>query len=201
MQLIFSPASPYARKVHACLIETGQKADVEFLQVKTAPAAVAAEVRAANPLGRIPALIRSDGPAIYDSRVITRFLDARAQGGLYPDARLWEVLTLEATAEGILDSALSIVYETRLRPPEHQSEDWMVAQWSKISHACKAVSERWMSHLAGPVDMGQIALGCALGYLDFRLDSRGWRKGCDALDDWFAVFATRPSMAETAPAD
>ncbi len=201
MQLVFSPASPYARKVHACLIETGQKADVEFVGVKTSPAATAAEARAANPLGRIPALIRPDGPAIYDSRVITRFFDARANGGLYPEARLWEVLTLEATADGILDSAISIVYEMRFRPPEHQSSDWMDAQWSKIEHATRAVNERWMSHLAGPVDMGQIALGCALGYLDFRLDARGWRKGCDALDDWFAVFSERESMRATAPHD
>ncbi|MDQ2089889.1 glutathione S-transferase family protein [Marimonas arenosa] len=201
MQLIFSPASPYARKVHACLVETGQKPDVEFISVKTAPSAVAAEARAANPTGRIPALVRSEGPAIYDSRVITRYLDARAKAGLYPESRLWEVLTLEATADGILDSALSVVYETRFRPPEHQSEDWITAQWDKVAHAVKAVNDRWMSHLAGPVDMGQIALGCALGYLDFRLDSRGWRKGNDALDDWFAVFSERECMRETAPHD
>ena len=201
MQLVFSPASPYARKVHACLIETGQKADVEFVPVKSTPASVAAELRAANPLGRLPALVRPDGPAIYDSRVITRYFDARANGGLYPETRLWEVLTLEATADGILDSALSMVYEARFRPVEHQSTDWMDAQWDKIAHAAKAVNDRWMAHLAGPVDMGQIALGCALGYLDFRLDARGWRKGNDALDDWFAVFSERPSMKATAPHD
>jgi len=205
MQLIFSPASPYARKVHACLVETGQKPDFEFVAVKTGPSAVAPEVRAANPMGRLPALIRPDGPAIYDSRVITRYLDARARdnggAGLYPDSRLWEVLTLEATADGILDSALSIVYESRFRPVEHQSEDWKDAQWDKIAHAVKAVNDRWMGHLAGPIDMGQIALGCALGYLDFRLDARGWRKGNDALDDWFAVFSERPCMKQTAPHD
>ena len=205
MQLIFSPASPYARKVHACLIETGQKGQVEFVSVKTGPAAVAPEVRAANPMGRLPALIRPEGPAIYDSRVITRYLDARSVAaggtGLYPESRLWEVLTPEATADGILDSALSIVYESRFRPAEHQSEDWKNAQWDKIAHAVKAVNDRWMGHLAGPIDMGQIALGCALGYLDFRLDVRGWRKGNDALDDWFAVFSERPCMKETAPHD
>ncbi|UYV37811.1 glutathione S-transferase [Rhodobacteraceae bacterium D3-12] len=201
MQLVYSAASPYARKVHACLIETGQADDVEFISVKTAPTAVADAVRAANPLGRIPALIRPDGPAIYDSRVITRYLDARAAAGLYPDARIWEVLTLEATADGILDSALSIVYEGRFRPPEHQMADWMDAQWSKIEHAVKAINDRWMSHLAGPVDMSHIAVACALGYLDFRLDARGWRKGNDALDDWAATISERESLKSTAPRD
>lgn len=201
MQLVYSPASPYARKVHACLIETGQADEVELVSVKTAPTAVADAVRAANPLGRIPALIRPDGPAIYDSRVITRFLDARSGGGLYPESRLWEVLTLEATADGILDSALSIVYESRFRPPEHQMTDWMDAQWSKIEHAVAAINTRWMSHLAGPVDMSHIAIACALGYLDFRLDARGWRKGNDALDDWAAAFAEHPSIKQTVPRD
>lgn len=201
MQLVYSPASPYARKVHACLIETGQIDDVELISVKTAPTAVADAVRAANPLGRIPALIRTDGPAIYDSRVITRYLDARAGGGLYPEQRLWEVLTLEATADGILDSALSIVYESRFRPAELQMSEWVESQWSKIEHALRAVNDRWMSHLAGPVDMSHLAIACALGYLDFRLDARGWRKGNDALADWAESIAERDAIKKTIPSD
>ncbi|KPP84392.1 MAG: glutathione S-transferase [Rhodobacteraceae bacterium HLUCCO07] len=201
MELIYSAASPYVRKVCTLLHETGQVDDVTLVPVKTSPMATADAVRAANPLGKIPALVRPDGPAIYDSRVISRYLDARAGGEFYPEARIWEVLTLEATADAIMDAAILVTYENRLRPPEHRSEDWIEAQWSKIAHAVRALNDRWMSHLAGPVDMGHVAIGCALGYLDFRHDARGWRKGCDALDDWFTVFAARDSMQATAPRD
>ena len=201
MQLIFSPASPFVRKVHVCLLETGQIDDVEFIPVKTAATNVDAQARAANPTGKIPALIRPDGPAIYDSRVITRYLDARADAGLYPQARIWEVLTLEATADAIMESGVLAVYETRLRPPERQSEEWIEAQWDKVAHAVSAVNDRWMSHLNGPMDMSHIAIGCALGYLDFRHDQRNWRRDNGALDDWYAAFSERESMKATAPAD
>ncbi|WP_322867724.1 glutathione S-transferase [Aquicoccus sp. G2-2] len=199
MQLIYSPASPFVRKVRACLIETGQSDDVEFVPVQTTPINVAAEARAANPSGKIPALIRDGAPAIYDSRVITRFLDDRAGGTLYPEARIWEVLTLEATADAIMDAAVLCIYEERTRPPELRSDDWVEAQWSKAAHAVSAVNARWMSHLSGPLDMAQIAIGCALGYLDFRHGARGWRDGNDALAEWFTAFSERPSMKETVP--
>ncbi len=201
MQLVYASASPFVRKVRVVLLETGQQDDVTLLPVKTAPTAMAEEARAANPSGKIPALIRPDGPAIYDSRVITRYLDARAGTALYPDARIWETLTLEATADAIMDAAVLCIYESRLRPPEHRSQDWIEAQWSKVEGALSAVNERWMSHLAGPLDASHIAIGCALSYLDFRHDARAWRKGKDALDDWFAVFAERDSMRATAPSD
>jgi glutathione S-transferase len=201
MKLISSPASPFVRKVHVVLHETGQLADVEVISVKTSPVATAIEVAAANPLGKIPALLRDDGPAIYDSRVITRFLDARAGGKLYPQARIWEILTLEATADGMMDAAVLMTYERRVRPPERVYEDWIEAQWGKVSGALDALNERWISHLEGPLCMGQLAIGCALGYLDFRHDARQWRKDRGALDDWYAAFSQRPSMIATAPTD
>ncbi len=201
MKLISSPASPYVRKVHVVLHETGQREDVTVVGVKTTPLATAPEAAGANPLGKIPALLRDDAPAIYDSRIITRYLDDRAGGKLYPQARIWDVLTLEATADGILDSAVGIMYERRFRPAEHVSEPWVEAQWAKVSRALDAVNDRWISHLEGPLCMGQIAIGCALGYLDFRHDVRQWRQGRGALDDWYAVFSQRPSMLATAPHD
>jgi len=199
MQLVYASASPFVRKVSVVLHETGQQDDVTLLPVQTAPTAVAEQARAANPTGKIPALIRPDGPAIYDSRVITRFLDARVNGGLYPETRIWETLTLEATADAIMDAAVLCVYENRLRPPEHRSQDWIEAQWSKVEGALRAINDRWISHLAGPLDASHIAVGCALSYLDFRHDTRDWRKNCDSLDDWFAVFSERDSMKATVP--
>ena len=199
MQLISSVTSPFVRKVRVVLKETGQEGDVEEVSVATLPIAPDPKVSAANPLSKIPALIRPDGPTLYDSRVITRFLDARSGGALYPDARIWDVLTLEATADAMMDAAVLMAYEVRLRPEGMRFDDWIEGQWGKVEGALDALNTRWMSHLSGPLDMGQIAVGCALGYLDFRHDARGWRKGRDALDDWFAVFCARDSMKATKP--
>jgi len=199
MRLLMSPLSPYARKARVTLRETGQLADVEEVSVTTSPLASDPAIEAANPTGRIPVLIRDDGPAIYDSRVITRFLDARAQTGLYPEGRIWEVLTLEATADGILDSALILTYEGRFKTAEQISPEWLDAHWGKIRRAVDALDDRWISHLQGPLDIAQIAVGCALGYLDLRHDARNWRQGADRLAAWYARFAERDSMKDTAP--
>ncbi|MEL7390870.1 MAG: glutathione S-transferase N-terminal domain-containing protein, partial [Pseudomonadota bacterium] len=98
MQLLISPASPFVRKVRVLLREADLLDDVDEVLVSTTPLASDPTVLAANPTGKIPALIRDDRPAIYDSRVITRFLDDRGNAGLYPAQRIWEILTLEATA-------------------------------------------------------------------------------------------------------
>lgn len=199
MKLISSPLSPFVRKVRVLLLESGLADQVEVVDVTTTPLSTDAQAAAANPLGKIPALIRGDGPAIYDSRVITRYLDARSGGGFYPESRLWEVLTLEATADGIMEAALSMIYEARFRPEELRHAPWVEGQWAKVARALTAVNARWMSHLAGPLDMSHIAMGCALGYLDFRHDARGWRHGNEALADWYAEFSSRESMVRTAP--
>lgn len=200
MKLISSGASPFVRKVRVLLHETDQWDAVEEAPVMTTPINTPDDVRAANPTGKIPALIRPDGPALHDSRVITRFLDARASGKLYPDARIWEVLTLESMADAIMDAAVLITYEGRVRPEEKQSDEWMDAQWSKIRAALDVINTRWMSHLSGPLDASHIAVACALSYLDFRHDARGWRSGVDALAAWHGVFSERDSMKATAPA-
>jgi len=197
--LLSSPASPFVRTIRVLLLETGQD-DVALTDVATTPIATDASVAAANPVGKIPVLLRSDGPAIYDSRVIARFLNARAGAGLYPDTHIWETLTLEATAHGIMEAAVSMVYEKRVRPEEMRHQPWIEAQWAKAARALDAVEARWMSHLAGPMDMGHIAMGCALGYLDFRHGDRDWRKGRDTLTAWEAGFATRDAMRATVPA-
>lgn len=199
MKLLMSPASPFVRKVRVLMREANLVDVVEEIEVSTNALATDASVVAANPTGRIPTLLRNDGPAIFDSRVITRFLDDHAGAGLYPQARIWEVLTLEALADGIMDSAVSITYELRLRPEDKHYHVWLDAQWDKIARAVAAINMRWMSHLAGPLDMAQISVACALGYLDLRHDLRDWRNGNVALAEWFAAFETRDSMVATNP--
>lgn len=198
MELLGSPASPFVRKVRVLIAEAGIP-DLPLVQVATSPLGGEDRLNAANPLGKIPALTRPDAPTLYDSRVITRYLDAQSKAGLYPDARIWDVLTLEATADGIMDAAVNLTYEKRFRAPEIQFAPWMEGQWTKIARALDALDGPWLSHLKGPLDMGQIAVGCALGYLDFRHDDRAWRNGRDGLCAWYADFATRPAMQATQP--
>jgi glutathione S-transferase len=200
MRLHHSPTSPYVRKVMVVLHETDQSGDVAIVPAAGTPVDATHMPLAQNPLGKIPALERDDGPALYDSRVICRFLDDRAGGRLYPaGSRQWDTLTLEATADGILDAAILMVYEWRVRPEALRMPEWVEGQWAKVSRALDALETRWISHLRGPLDIGQIAVGCALGYLDFRHADREWRRGRPALTAWDAAFAARPSMQATRP--
>lgn len=200
MDLLISPPSPFVRKARVALRELNLMDTVREVEVTATPTETPTEALiAANPVGKIPTLVRLDGPALYDSRVITRFLNAHAGGALYPDARLWEVLTLEATADGIMDAAVSMVYERRWRPDDKVSPDWIEGQWRKVARSLTAIEARWLSHLAGPLDMAQIAVGCALSYLDLRHADRNWRALAPALADWHAGFAQRPSMIDTDP--
>lgn len=196
MQLMMSPPSPYARKARVTLRETGLIDRVEEVQVSTSPMASAAEILAANPTGKIPALIRADGPAIYDSRVITRYLDDMADTTLYPKGSLYEVLTLEAMADAIMDATVGMIYGTRYRD---DTPEWTEGQWTKAARGLEAINTRWMSHLHGPLNAAQIAVGCALGYIDLRHDVRGWRIGNEALATWYEDFSARASMQDTQP--
>jgi glutathione S-transferase len=188
------------RKVRVLIREAWREAEVEEQAVTTTALATDPALPSVNPLGRIPALVRDDGPPMMDSRVICRFLDARWRTGLYPEGRLWEVLTLEALAEGILDSALLMSYEVRLRPEERQWPDWIEAQWAKVARALDTIEADQAGTLNRPLDMGQLALACALGYLDLRHAARTWRDVRPGLAGWEAGMAQRPSLAATRPA-
>lgn len=199
MQLMMSPTSPFVRKCRVLLREANLLDTVEEVTVATNPIDTDRGVAAANPVAKIPVLLRTHGPAIYDSRVICRFLNEHAGTDFYPEKRLWETLTLEATADAIMESAISIFYEGKFRDPQHVSQDWMDGQWAKIARAVTALEDRWMSHLNGPLDMGQIAAACALEYLDLRHAARDWRAGHPELVRWIDGFGQRASMKATVP--
>ncbi|KAG1647432.1 Uronate isomerase [Nymphon striatum] len=193
------PTSPYVRKVLVLLRETGQLDDLETTIVAGTPVDPGTMPRDLNPLGKIPALALDDGQPIYDSRVICRYLDDRAKSGLYGDGNnTWQLQTLEATADGILDAAILMVYEARVRPEDKQYTDWIEGQWRKIGTALDALEASWMETLtADGLNIGQIAVGCALGYLDLRSPERNWRKDHPNLAAWEAEFAKRDSMVAT----
>lgn len=199
MKLFHSPSSPFVRKVMVAAQELGIAESIEVIATATTPVATDGALKAANPLGKLPCLVRDDGPAIYDSRVITRYLDAVAGGSLYPEARIWEVLTLEATADGLMEAAVLMVYEHRVRPEDKVFDGWIEAQWGKAIGAIKAIEERWMGHLNGPLDAAQIGVGCALAYVDYRHNDRNWRAEAPELAKWFEGFAARPSMQGSQP--
>lgn len=200
MKLYAANASPFVRKVRMFLIETGLEDQTEIVIVSGTPTEPGSLPVAQNPLGKIPALERRDGPALYDSNVICQYLDDLGKGGLYPEgSRRWETMTLEATADGIMEASVLMVYEGRVRPEEYQYEGWVEAQWVKVTRALDAIEERWMSHLAGPFDAGQISLAAALGYIDFRHEARNWRKGRPALAKWLEGIESRESYKATLP--
>ncbi len=199
MQLFTNPASPFCRKVEIVLHEAGKFDAIEISQVAGHPTDTGTMPITVNPIGKIPTLVRDDGPALYDSRVIARYLDSVFDTGLYPETRLWDVLTLEATGDGICDAAVLMIYEGRSRAEDKQDPAFVEAQWNKVTRALDALESRWMGLLEGPMNMGQIAVGAALGYLDFRHEARDWRTGRPALAAWFEGFSERPSIQATKP--
>ena len=202
MQLYLSPLSPYGRKVNVVLKEISRVKNIE-VKVSSAsgtPLDPGNSPIQYNPLGKIPVLIREDGVALYDSRVICRYLDSLATLNLYKNNNQhWEMLTLEATAEGIIDAALLMAYEWRLRPEEFRFSDWIEGQWSKVDRALDTLENKWMEQLDDKLNIGQIGVGCALGYLDFRNADRDWREKQKTLSNWFKGFSQRESMSTTVP--
>lgn len=200
MKLYHAPASPFVRKVMILLHEAHATDRVTLVAAAGNPLDPGTMPVDRNPLGKIPALERPDGPTLYDSRVITRYLDDLLDAGLYPAApRLWDALVIEATGDGIAEAAVLMRYEMHVRPEATRSPAWAEAQWGKIARALAALEERWMSHLSGPLDMGQISVACALGYLDFRHAERTWRTDHPVLTAWYAGFSTRSALQATAP--
>jgi len=199
MKLIYSGTSPFVRKVSVTLLETGLEGRVEKETVAITPVKPGDVVPAHNPLGKVPCLITDDGTALFDSRVITRYLDTLHDGTkLYPEgAALWKVLTLEAMADGMLEAAVLMIYERLLRTEEQKSPEWVEAQWLKISRTL-AHLDKQVSALE-PLSMASIAVGAALGYLDFRFADRNWRALAPNLAVWEAGFSQRPSMQATLP--
>lgn len=199
MKLLYSPASPYARKVLVLAHETGQAGDIEVVTAGTSPTAGAPDVAPHNPLGKVPALILQDGTCLFDSRVICEYLDTRSsQTHLFPEgAERWDALVRQALGDGILDAALTTRYERALRPEPLRWDAWDAGQIAKI----KAALDRIEAVVADmPVlDIGTVAIACALGYLDFRFPDLAWREGRPATAAWYAVFEARPSMTATVP--
>lgn len=183
-----SPASPFGRKVKIAAIELGLMDRIEIVPADTNDPAEA--LRRQNPLGKIPTLVLEDGTTLFDSRVIVDYLDHLAGGRIIPpgEARFAQ-LRLQALADGLCDAALLQVYEVRYRPEEGRDANWVAHQAGKVSRALEALEAAPPSYPDRP-RIGEIALACALGYLDLRFEGK-WRADHPRLVAWLDAFAAK----------
>jgi glutathione S-transferase len=200
MRLIGSPTSPYTRKVRIVLAE--KRIECEF--VIDNPFADETRVGDFNPLGKVPVLIIDDGSPIFDSRVIVEHLDGMSPvGRLIPEPSRQRVLVRrwEALVDGMLDAAVSVVLERR-RTKGKQSAAWIDRQLDKVrrglAHADQALGDRAWCWNEG-FSLADIALGCALGYLDLRFPELDWRAGGANLARHAEKLNRRPSFEASAP--
>ena len=197
MKLLYSPASPFARKVIACAITRGLDGQIERVSVDAG--ASPEDLVVANPLGKIPTLVTDDGVAIYDSRVICEYLDSLGDAvALFPPAggARWRALKFQAMGDGIMDAAVLRRGET-MRPTEPARDRNMERQHDKIARTLAAL-ERDLPHRA--LDIGTIAVACALGYLDLRFAQEPWRPAQPQLAAWLDATEAHPCLAQTRPA-
>ena len=202
MTLFHNPASPFVRKVLVLLHETGQQDRVALQLSQLSPVKPDRTLIDDNPLSKIPALRLANGTVIHDSRVILDYLDHQHVGNpLIPrdGAARWRRLTLASLADGIMDAAVMIRYETALRPVEKHWDEWLDAQRDKIRRALGQLEAEAIAELACHFDVASISVACALGYLDLRHPDLEWRKANPQLAAWFAEVSLRPSMVETVP--
>lgn len=201
MKIYYSVTSPFVRKCLVSAHELGLRERLELVPAAAHPINRDPAVVAVNPLGKIPALVTDEGTVLFDSRVIVEYLNALADGHLIParGAARFRVLADQALADGMLDAAVLTRYETAVRPQSLRWDAWIGGQLEKVTCGLAEFEGR-ASELAGRIDAGTIALGCALGYLDFRYASIPWRERYPATADWFAAFARRESMTSTQPA-
>lgn len=196
MKLHYGTISPYVRKVMLVAHEKGLIGRIELILDNPWEESGLADH---NPIGKIPALEIGDGMVLFDSRVICEYLDAHGSGpALHPQGEdRWPVLRLGALGDGLLEAGVGLAIETR-KDPVHWSE-WYAGRLREKLHRTLDCLETEAASLEGPIDIGRLTVGCALGYLDFRGFAGDWRPNRPNLTEWYAAFAERPSMQATEP--
>jgi glutathione S-transferase len=197
MKLYSNPASPFARKCRVIAYELELKLEVVDIAARDDES-----FRAINPLKKIPALVLDDGSALFDSPVICEYLNEFGGGKFFPGKTVWQqnsgrwkALGLQALGDGIMDAAVACRYE--ITQPEARRNPDHVARYMATIRAAVDALER--TSFAEPPTIGEITVGCTLGYLDFRYGDLGWRDSHPKLAVWYAKFSQYPSMLATAP--
>ncbi len=204
MKLIGAVTSPYARKVRIVMSE--KKLDFQFVSEDVWSAT--STISESNPLGKVPCLVMEGGEALFDSRVIVEYIDTLSPvGKLIPSMgrERAEVKTWEALADGVLDAAILARLEATWagRTAEQRSAAWIDRQMGKITTSMKAISQGLgdKAYCAGiHFSLADIAVGCVLGYLDFRFPQISWRADYPNLAKLDDKLALRQSFIDTKPA-
>ncbi len=203
MKLIGAVTSPYARKVRIVMAE--KKLDYQFILEDVWSATT--QITESNPLGKVPCLVMEGGEALFDSRVIVEYLDTLSPvGKLIPamGRERAEVKTWEALADGLCDAAILARLEATWpgRTDQQRSQAWIDRQMGKITASLKAMSQGLgeRAFCTGiHFSLADVAVGCALGYLDFRFAQIKWRDDYANLAKLQAKLAARSSFLETQP--
>ena len=203
MTLHWSPRSPFVRKVMIFAHEVGLADQLRRVRTIVGGTTPHLELMQDNPLGKLPTLVLEDATAIYDSPVVCEYLDTLHAGPrMFPASGPARLLALrrQALGDGMLDTGVQWLGE-RNRPAERQSQPH-IELWRAKLRASVAALEREAEALGeAPFGIGHIAIGVALGYLDFRFAAERWRDGHPRLAAWHTTFNARPSVVANMPVD
>lgn len=200
MKLHYTPTSPFVRKVVVTALLTKTFDDIQIVPATITPLTPSADVQRDNPLGKIPTLVLDDGTALYDSPVICEYLDSLHKGvNLVPAAgpERWDVLRLNALADGLLEAAFALRLEIQ-RPQEKQYETWISVQQIRVDNSLRALDAETAGSLR-KLSLGSVAAGCALGWFDLRLPNFDWRVKHARLASWYQEFSAQWFMQQTKP--
>lgn len=201
MKLHTTTASPYARKVRVLAMERGLTSQLEIVPASISALVPGIELSKLNPLQKVPTMVLDSGESLYDSRVITEYVDhlSAPMPSLRPtgEARFTD-MCLEALADGVIDAAVFWRTEMVARAEELRWSAWADGQIGKIHQALDTFEGR-VDAWGDTLTIGRIAVVCALGYLDFRDIDVGWKERHPHLHAWFERVDARPAFAETRP--
>jgi glutathione S-transferase len=200
MKLMHGKLSPFVRKVVVAAAEKGLTPEIEIVPTAVGQGKINRDLLALNPTGKIPTLVTDSGESVYDSLVIIDYFDElRPTPRLIPaeGAARRRALTMNAAADGLLIAGVLAKGEAA-RPAERQWADWITAQWAKVQ-ACLGALEAGLPTEPGTLTIGEIATGCALGWLEVRAPEEAWRERHARLAAWYDAFSARQSMVASRP--
>ncbi len=202
MKLCYGRTSPFSRKVRVAAIECGLADRIELVTTGTMGKFPDPQLVAVNPLAKVPALVTDNGDTLFDSRVIVEYLDSLHAGAPLippPGPLRWRALRRQSLGDGLMEALIFLVYAVRRPDGESTTAHIMDRQRDRVERCLDVLDAQCDAMQAEGATIGCITIGCAIGWLDFRYPEWGWRAERPSLAAWYATFAKRPSMIQTAP--